>query len=261
VAPSLITDIVNSFDPICLGEMERVWLMNRIDTKYVMSVHRLPDLLSVLSRDYKILEMEGLRAFPYFTKYLDTSGFRFFNQHVTGRPVRHKVRYRTYLSAGTTWLEIKKRSANGRTIKWRIKNDLRSDGTPDPAACSFIEQYLPGGSQGLKPVLINRFERITLVGSEINERATIDFDISFTNMLDNQLKYPCMAIIELKRDGRQERSPVADAMKALSVRSSGFSKYCFGVSELYDIPRKFILKEKLSLLKKIEYEYNRCRIA
>ena len=110
----------------------------------------------------------------------------------------------------------------------------------------------------LKPVLVNNFKRITLVGSSFNERVTIDYDISFSDLTGRQLKYPSAAIIELKRPGYTNNSPFTSALKALSVHPTGFSKYCFGASVLYDIPRKNILKEKHSLIKKIEDEYYKC---
>ena len=41
-----IKEVLDSFVPIGLGEMDRVRLMDRKDTKYVLSAGRIPDLLT-----------------------------------------------------------------------------------------------------------------------------------------------------------------------------------------------------------------------
>ena len=68
-----IQKLLNSFAPIQLTEMERVMLMNRIESKYLFPVSKLPVLLEELSEHYKILDIDTIRTFPYRTIYLDTS--------------------------------------------------------------------------------------------------------------------------------------------------------------------------------------------
>jgi hypothetical protein len=252
-----IKNILGSLAPVSLSEMDNVRLMDRVDIKYVLSAGRLSDLLIRLNGNYKVLEIDGNRIFSYFTRYLDTSGYYFFNQHVRGKPERHKVRFRTYESTGTTYLEVKKRTNRNRTIKCRIKNDLTSDNRCDEKASVFLKEYIPGDALQLHPVLVNSFKRITLVGSAFNERATIDFDLSFSDNAGKVAGYPHAAIIEIKKPGRFSRSPMADILKELSVHPTGFSKYCFGTSVLYDIPRKNIMREKIILINRIENEYYR----
>jgi hypothetical protein len=250
--------VLNSFIPIGLGEMDNVRLMDRIDTKYVLSVNRIPDLLKRMDGGYKILEINKHRFFPYLTTYLDTNDYMFFNQHVIGKPERNKVRYRKYETSGTTYLEVKKRTNKNRTIKWRIENDLTSDRKCDDKAFDFIKNYVPQKAVMLKPVLINYFKRVTFVGSEFNERITIDYDISFSDTNGNRTNLPFIAIIELKRQGFNNRSPVVNILKEYSIHPTGFSKYCVGTAIFNDLPRKNILKAKLLMIKKIENEYYRC---
>jgi hypothetical protein len=253
-----IKEVLNSFIAIGLGEMNDVRLMNRFDTKYVMSIRRIPDILTRMDGGYKMLEINNNRSFSYFTTYLDTNDYLFFNQHVTGKLERNKVRYRKYETTGTTYLEVKKRTNKNRTIKWRIVNDLTSDSKCDDKAYEFIKEYVPEKSLLLKPVLLNRFNRVTLVGSEINERITIDYNISFSDPDGNQAGFPFIAILEVKREGFSNRSPLVNILKAYSIHPIGISKYCLGAAILCDLPRKNILKQKLLLINKIENEYNRC---
>jgi len=253
---SEIKYILDSFAPVNLEEMDNVRLMDRIDTKYVLPVHQLPDLLELMTDSYRVLEINGHRISSYDTTYLDTSDYLFFNQHVTGRIERSKVRFRTYNSTGITFLEIKRKTRNDRTVKWRIKNNLEKYGC-DTHAKDFIDKHFSFSPELLKPVITNSFIRITLVGIMMPDRITIDMDLSFTGYNGKSYSMPYIAIAELKSEGLAIRSPFSNLIKKLSVHPSGFSKYCIGNAIIYDIPRKNILKPTLLLINKLEYEYNR----
>jgi hypothetical protein len=252
-----INEVLDSLLPIGLGEMDAVRLMNRIDTKYVLPVNRIPNILTMMDGGYRVMEINSHRFFTYTTTYLDTVDFLFFNQHVTGKPERNKVRYRKYETTGITFLEVKQRMKNNRTIKWRIENNLKSDNKCDDKAYEFLTEYIPQKPLLLKPVLTNTFKRVTLVGSAMNERVTIDYDLSFSDGEGKQTSYPFIAIIELKKEGLNARSPFVDILKESSLHPTGFSKYCIGAAMLYDIPRKNNLKPTFLLINKIQNEFNR----
>jgi hypothetical protein len=254
---SHITEILDSFVPIGLEEMDNVRLMDRLDTKYIMSVNRLPDLLRRMDGGYKALDINKNRVFAYKTTYLDTGDYLFFNQHVTGKLERSKVRYRKYENTGVTYLEVKKRTNKNRIIKWRIESDLTSDNKCDTIASDFIEEYVPEKFIKLKPVLINYFKRVTFVDPEYNERMTIDFDLSFSDIKGNQTSFPSIAIVELKRPGLIKKSSVSNILKENSIHPTSFSKYCIGTALFYDLPRKNSLKPKFLIINKIEDEYNK----
>ena len=251
-----INDVLNSFRTVGLEAMDTTRLMNRIDTKYVLSIRKLPELLIRMDGAYRVLEINNNRLFSYFTTYLDTNDFLFFNQHVTGKLERNKVRYRKYETTGITYLEVKRRTNKDRTIKWRIEHNLTPGSECDEKARDFIKEYVPQKPLLLKPVLINSFKRITLVGSEINERITIDQDLSYSDTTGNQVRFPSVAIIEHKRERFTSGSPVGEILKECFIHPTGFSKYCFGTAIMHDIPRKNMLKPKLLLINKIENEFN-----
>ncbi len=249
-----IHKLLSSFVPIGLNEMDDVSLMNRVETKYVFSANKLPDLLNRLSNSYKILDINLMRIFPYHTTYLDTPALLFYTQQLTGKLNRHKVRYRYYESTGLSFLEIKKRTNKNRTIKWRIESQLNTN-SPDESASSFLKEYLPYGFLSLRPVLINGFNRITLVGTELKERVTLDYDVTFTNPDGRISLLPFLAVAELKRERHSVQSSFNNTMKQLGLRPSRFSKYCVGSALITDIPRKNTIKPNLLLLNKIENEY------
>jgi hypothetical protein len=253
---SEINNILYILAPIGLEEMDNVKLMDRIDTKFIFSASQVLDLLELMKERYRVLEVNGQRISSYETTYLDTDDYLFFNQHITGRNERSKVRFRKYSSTGITFLEIKRKTKKQRTIKWRIENNL-DENCCDMQAKKFIDKYFTFSSELLKPVITNSFIRITLVGIHRPERITIDMDLSFTGNNGKSYSMPYVAIAELKSEGLAIKSPFSALIKRLSVHPSGFSKYCIGNSIIYDVPRKNILKPTLLLINKIENECNR----
>ncbi len=252
-----IKEVLDTFRPVGLEEIGISRLMNRIDTKYLMSLRKVPEILSRMDGAYRVLEINNNRLFSYFTTYLDTDDYMFYNQHVTGKLCRNKVRYRKYETTGITYLEIKRRTNKNRTIKWRIEYDPTPGNEEfDKIAGEFINEYLPQKRLLLKPVLISSFKRITLVGTEINEKITIDQDLSYLDLDGNQVRFPSVAIIEHKRKRFDNGSPVRTILKDCLIRSTGFSKYCYGTAVMNDIPRKNMLKPKFLLINKIENEFN-----
>ena len=64
--------ILDDFDTISLDEMGKVKLMNRIDTKYVVSVAQLMSILSSMKDNYRIQVVESQEIASYRTVYFDT---------------------------------------------------------------------------------------------------------------------------------------------------------------------------------------------
>jgi hypothetical protein len=246
--------ILNDFNCVGLSDLDNVRFMNRIDTKFILPVGQVPDLLEIMKGNYNVLEINGSKILGYHTTYFDTTDYLFFNQHVTGRAERNKVRIRYYLSTGTTFLEVKRRTKKNRTIKWRIERH-NSDLPFDERAINFLTSYVPDVAGDLKPTLFNDFSRITFAGIRNPERVTIDLNLSFKTTDGDIWEIPYLAIAELKSDGIAYRSDFGKLTRQLSNHPAGFSKYCLGNALLLDIPRKNILKSKLLLLNKLENDY------
>lgn len=250
-----IKDIVDSFGSVSLEETDAVKLMDRYDTKLLLHVSRVPELLKLMADNYRVLEINGIRISGYNTTYLETPDYMFYNQHITDRDGRTKVRFRKYLSTGKTYLEIKKKNRKHKTVKWRIENHLH-EGSLDLTAREFINNHISVDSAALKPIISNNFKRITFVRYDIPERITLDLDLSFSRPDGFSRELPLVAIAELKSQGIAVRSPFSKLIRSLSFFPVGFSKYCTGLALLYDVPKKNILKQKILLLNRIENEYN-----
>ncbi len=247
-----ILHVLDSFQPISLEKMNKVRLMNRIDRKYLFPVNLLPELLSGISGKYLIMEIDNLRTFPYLTTYFDTPDLLFYHQHMRGKGERFKIRQRTYLSSGISYLEIKKKSKKGRTEKKRIAypsdfNDF------DERALSFILSNTEVDPGLLRPVLMTSFSRTTIVNITSGERITFDHNLE---MFDSQYKtgFPFLAVAELKKEMSSGPSLFAERAKELGIRPTGFSKYCMGCHYLLNPPRANLLKKKVLLINRIKDE-------
>ncbi|MCR5179859.1 MAG: polyphosphate polymerase domain-containing protein [Bacteroidaceae bacterium] len=215
--------------PISLDEMGGIKLMNRTDTKFVTNKAKLAQLLELTQGKYFAQQIDGERIANYCTTYWDTPIHRFFMEHHNGRAPRQKIRVRTYVDSGLTFLEIKTKNNHGRTKKKRITVPSQERQEVVAAGGSEFAQKLTGVTfDDILPTVQNHFQRITLVNYGKTERLTIDFNVSFHNFETQSDKGTGeLVIIELKRDGNVY-SPVLDMLRQLRIKPHGFSKYCIG---------------------------------
>ena len=166
------------FAPIYLNEMDQVKLMNRTDTKYWFHEGLLPRLLEEVAQNYFMLNMNDEIALPYSTVYYDTAENRMFTAHHNGKLNRFKIRRRSYMSSGISFLEVKFKSNKGRTIKKRIPTGFNTTNFTENEQ-QFLNELTPFSEAVLHPALINNFMRITLVNKNFKERCTIDTSLRF----------------------------------------------------------------------------------
>lgn len=208
--------------------MSSIRLMNRIDTKFITNYSTLLKLLEMTTSEYYAQELNGDRVNPYLTTYWDTPAHLFYMSHHDGHYPRKKVRVRTYLESDITFLEVKKKNNHGRTTKTRIQVPAQ-DELAEPQVSTFLEKKVGMDLEEMRPVIQNRFDRITLVNMGKTERLTIDFNIRFQNLETGvESGTGNLVIIELKRDGNVY-SPVKEMLRKLRIKQDGFSKYCIGV--------------------------------
>ncbi len=241
--------------PVSLDEISSARLMSRVEIKYLFPSCKLPELIHRLSGNYKVLQIMDRRILPYSTTYFDTAEYLFYYQHTRGELARHKVRYRQYEATGESFLEIKRRTNKGRTIKWRIENRLM-DGQFDPDAAGFIREFLPVSPEKIYPALVNRFTRITLSGYDLMERITIDFNIGFSvpgEQLDISLPY--LAVAELKKEAYASSTHFRNFLREMKIYPAGFSKYCVGNALLNDSLKRNAVKPKILFLNKLKNEF------
>ena len=244
-----LPEITNQFDPISLKDMDAVALLDRIDTKFVMTTRQLLSTLLNIQEDYWMLSVNGNRLNHYRTLYFDTANFDLYHLHVNERAERYKVRSREYTDSNLSFLEVKQKTRKGRTIKERIETDqLVARMTQD--SIEWLNSILPDSNQCLQPKLWNRFTRMTLVGKHTAERVTLDVDLSF-QWKEKDIPMRNLVIAEVKSSNQNQVSPFLAQMREQKIHPQGFSKYCFGVAMVYDQVKKNNLKPKIMRIQKM----------
>jgi hypothetical protein len=223
-------DMLEGLPTIELDELaQRGALMTRVDRKYLVDLDVVPALLGALPPATRVLEIQGQRVFGYRSVYFDTPELASYLLSARRRPRRFKVRTRSYLDAGTTWLEVKTRDGRGRTVKARIPwsgavAGLRREGR------AFVSEVLAGTvadpadlADLLGPELSTTYRRSTLLLPERCVRVTIDTELEGSRQLGPGLLLPDLAIIETKTPG--PACPADRALWALGQRPVRVSKY------------------------------------
>jgi hypothetical protein len=247
-----IKELLDPFEPITLQEMDRVKLMNRMDTKFAFRFSDLNTLLPLLTLNYRVLTIEGTNTPHYESLYFDDERFSFFRDHHNGKGDRFKVRIRKYVESNLFFLEIKHK-IKGRTDKKRIVTDQFNEVLPE-SDLAFVHKELQS-NKNLVPTMWNSFQRITLVSKTENERLTLDFNILFEK--DGVKKsFKQLVIAELKQEDLNRNSVFYQLMKEQRIRPYRLSKYCLGSVEIYGEDKlKFNrFKKKLLYLKKINHD-------
>lgn len=224
-----LNQLVSQMTPISLEEMKSVRLMKRTDTKFVTNIRQLVALLQKAQPEYYAQFNNERFIAEYRTVYWDTPlTHKMFRDHHCGHFPRTKVRARTYMDSGHSFLEVKKKDNHGKTRKKRISVPTIEDVMHNHYGNDFLAEQTPYTFNDIIPTMENRFYRITLVNQAKTERLTIDFDIRFINHeTGEEGEIEDIVIIELKRDGRVH-SPILAMLRELRIKPSGFSKYCIG---------------------------------
>lgn len=244
-----INNIVSSFDPISLNQMDEVKLMNRTDTKFVFEYSLLEKVMEEIKSHYYVLDIDGVRLNAYRSLYFDTEDFKFYFEHHNGKKNRNKVRYREYIDSGLCFLEVKKKNNKGKTIKERIKvakipASLTEEGN------RFVHQIM-GADDALVAKHWNKFSRITLVNKLIKERLTIDLDITF-EAEQRQCQLEDTVIAEVKQEKVNYASTFMRVIKKHGVRPFRISKYCMATASLFPNLKNNNFKPKFLKINKLQ---------
>jgi hypothetical protein len=241
-------EILKDFTPLSLAEMDQVKLMDRVDSKFVIAFSQLAPLLNSIAEQYRVLTINNTRVFSYRTDYFDTPDFDMFSDHHNGKLNRFKIRQREYVESNIRFLEIKFKSNKGRVIKDRIERTQEDQ----QDFSTFVHKYTPYNPQDLTITVINRFNRFTLVDQEMKERVTVDFNLSFSDTIQ-EVGLNGLVIIEVKQNKSSRNSHIYNALKEGHVRPESFSKYCLGVSMLNRHNKFNNFKKTISLVNKLSH--------
>ena len=243
-----VNSLIAHFEPVSLDEMDTVKLMDRTDMKFILPLDLLDRVMDELKDNYRILTIDGNRIFSYRTEYFDTPEMVMFLDHHNGKLNRFKVRHREYLESRLSFLEVKFKSSTGRVIKQRVE-DKKTD---EHLFSGFVGRHTPYNPEKLKSAVISRFNRFTLTDLSMQERVTVDFNVSFSGSHRN-IALNGLVIIELKQEHINKDSHICHVLKKYTIRPSSISKYCIGISLLYENPKTNNFRSIIRQINKISH--------
>lgn len=210
-------------------------LQTRMDRKYIVGAHLAADAIESFDAEVRVLEMLGQRSFTYDSVYFDTPNLDSYLLAAHGRRRRYKIRTRTYVDSGISFLEVKTEGARAATVKERIPYALSDSHHLTPEGLAYINDTLacsigcmPSGA--LKPVIETRYRRITLYLPESESRATIDLGVTWRKPGGQAHELDGAVIIETKSGhaaGALDRH-----LWAFGIRPSRISKFATGMAAL-----------------------------
>jgi hypothetical protein len=220
-----------AFQSISLSELNSVALLDRVEVKYVLPLTALGFVLEQLCPTYRALVVTGQQLNHYRTLYFDTPDLAMYRRHHMGARNRYKVRSRQYMESKVTFLEVKHKVNKQHTVKSRLPTGALITKI-NRGALEFLRDKCPYNALELVPSLWNSYTRVTLVSKSHCERVTLDLNLAFA-WQGRMVGLPAIVVAEVKRDGSSHDSDFITLMRELSMRKTGFSKYCVGVSLLY----------------------------
>ncbi|MBN2556235.1 MAG: polyphosphate polymerase domain-containing protein [Anaerolineales bacterium] len=240
---------LTSFDSISLDKIGRDALQDRKDMKYLLPASQVLTWLADLRTAYYAFKHCGHFIQPYRTLYFDSANYKFYFEHHNGVADRYKIRAREYVLSQASYLEIKHKTGNGRTIKHRDKTN-RLATTPAAFPHDFLENYFPYPHLRLEPSLWSRFQRVTFVNKADHERVTLDFGLEFY-AADVYIPLTGFVIAEVKQYRSTRETKFARLLKTLLVRPSSFSKYCVGIALTHPAVKQNNFKPLLIQIKRL----------
>lgn len=230
-----------AFATIDLAELNaHAALLTRVDRKYIFPAAGLGDVIRLLPDSTRMLQIGGTSTLSYASRYFDTPELDSYLGTARGRRRRFKVRTRTYLDSGDSFLEVKTKSGRSATVKKRVPaagHDL------DEAGRAHAEDLLAAAdiphahriARTLRPTLDSRYRRITLMlPGEVpaeDSRTTIDLELEWQAPERGILRTPERVIVETKsgrRAGAMDR-----ALWRTGHRPTSISKYGTGMAALH----------------------------
>lgn len=223
-------------------------LQQRVERKYVLPERHLTPLLTGLLPDCCVVWAGHQVWARYESEYFDTPDRALYHAHRRDVRPRHKIRVRRHVDRNLSFLEIKRKEKNGRTVKLRltVPGDQASLGARER---DFIEAHTPLGAAHLVPSLSVAFLRLTLVGRVANERLTLDQKLRVTAAGRSE-RISGAVIAEIKQDRNAHHGPASATLRTLRAREIAVSKYCLGTMLVAAVPSN-VFRPALRLMERL----------
>lgn len=230
-----------TLEPVDLAQLNTAAaLQTRVDRKYLLHRTALASVLAELPAGTRVLDIDGERSLRYASQYFDTPSLDSYYGAARGRRRRFKVRSRTYVDSGGSYLEVKTRGGRAVTVKDRVP--VHGD-VLDSDAVAYASELLAGAgipdaprlADALVPVLVTRYRRATLLlpATEAHDasRGTIDTELAWISHDGRMLRLPASVIVETKSG--QRAGALDRALWRQRHRPATVSKYGTGMAALH----------------------------
>ena len=238
-----LNTILADLDAIGLDELnKRAAMLTRVDRKYALDATQASAILSRLPEETRVLQIAGQVSQGYASTYYDTPDMDSYMLTALKRRRRFKVRARTYLSTGASFLEVKTRGPRGVTVKKRMPISWDEAGVPLAGERrSWVTSKVEKTGYGhlvpaLEPVLAGTYERNTLLLPGGEGRATVDTDLLWRSLRTDgtEVARPELVVIETKSGATP--SVVDHLLWEGGVRPVKISKYGTAMAAMHRLP-------------------------
>lgn len=238
-----LNSILADLDPIGLNELnKRAAMLTRVDRKYALDAATASAILGRLPEGTLVLHVDGQVSQGYASTYYDTPDMDSYLLTALKRRRRFKVRTRSYLSSGASFLEVKTRGPRGVTVKKRMPISWDEAGAP---LAGERRQWVAGKVEktgyghlvpALEPVLAGSYERNTLLLPGGVGRATVDTNLLWRSLRTDgtEVARPDLVIIETKSGATL--SVVDHLLWEGGVRPVKISKYGTAMAAMHHLP-------------------------
>lgn len=217
---------------ITLSQLAPLALLDRTDTKFVLSHDQLREVMAQSIDQYCVLQVNGVRPGRYVTTYFDTPDFAMYHAHHNGERYRYKLRCRSYLDSKLVYVEVKMKNNKDRMVKFRqpvSEHKLTLEGFDR----SWLPPNFPYEFADVRAVVWNRFRRFTLASFENQERITVDIDIEFGSGAQS-VEYQGLCVVEVKQAKFSlMSSPLGRQLHRLHLQPRSVSKFCVVATHFY----------------------------
>nr|WP_300336975.1 polyphosphate polymerase domain-containing protein [Actinomyces sp.] len=217
-------------------------LLTRVDRKYLVPAHVAQGLVQALAPRARVLEIEGTRSFSYASTYFDTPGLESYLAAARKRRRRFKVRTRSYLDSGLTFLEVKTRGARGATVKKRVPYGADDADRLTARGRAFVAQRLdeagitPASAHHLEPVMATTYARSTLLLPGDDARLTLDTRLAWQETLPDGgrgTRRTAHGLVVVETKNPATPSPADRWLWGTGYRPTTISKYATGMAALH----------------------------
>lgn len=217
----------------------------RYERKFVARAYSLAEALAAVKR-HPALFREIYPARTVNNIYFDTPGFKAYYEHVNGSAERIKTRIRWYgpvggaIEAPTLERKLKCGLVGGK-LSYPLQPIYMNGSVPcrqieDAFGHARIPELLREELRGLRPVLVNRYDRRYFLSGDRAIRLTVDSEIQFFGARgavgwDSPIRPRPMIVIELKFDP-SHADQVARITNHFPFRMTRCSKYVMGIEAI-----------------------------